>query len=169
MKKIYDAGTVTGDLEMIFRDVESGEIVDHFEDRNVILLEGKSRLLGYLQQTPTEATHIDKIVLGSDVGNGTVMQPEMANENLTSADQIVLYETKPHEFSSGSPTQNSVRFVAALSGETIMSEHPTVPNVVYNSATLRFADGSTFAYRRFAPRTISNLVYVDIIWTITIH
>ena len=159
---------VNGTLEMVTRNKETDEVVDSFKDHNVITLVGKEELLQLLA-TPGTTPGIRSITIGSDTGSGTVMNPEMANETMTGADQDVIYQSESDEWTVSFPTQNSVRFLAAMDGEKIMTAYPDVPNVVYNSATLRFGSDEVFAYRRFAPRTISPLVYVDIIWTVTIN
>lgn len=159
---------ITGQLSIITKDLKTGEVIDRFDEPNVYLEQGKTQILRAF--VDGEDFRIDTINIGSDIGNGTIMEPEDANKYMSEANQNVVYEVPPEtEFYVFYPEYNKVRFTAAISGPNVMAQYPTQPNVVYTSATIRTKDGKAIAYRRFPPRTISELVSVDIIWTITIN
>lgn len=161
--------SVTGDLKMVFKDKLTGEVIDTFHEKNVFLDQGKNQLLQLLSTPNLTTVGVTAINIGDDVGTGTIMAPQMATADLTEIDQNTLFSATGVDFNVSFPTQNSARYFAMIDGETVMASHPTVPNIVYTSATIRMGDGKAIAYRRFAPRTISSLISVDLIWTVTIN
>ena len=159
---------MTGHLQIVTRNIETGEIIDTFDDQNVYLEQGKTQALRAFVDGGN--FRIKSIYIGSDVGTGSIMEPEQPNADYTEANQDIVYEVpSENEFYVTYPAYNQVRLTAAISGPNVMALYPNSPNVVYTSATIRTRDERAIAYRRFPPRTISELVSVDLIWTLTLN
>lgn len=159
---------MSGQLTIVTRNIETGEIIDQFDDQNVYLDQGKTQALRAFVDGGD--FRIKTIFIGDDVGTGTIMNPEEPNASYTEANQSIVYEVPAeNEFYVTYPEYNQVRLTAAISGPNVMALYPTDPNVVYTSATIRTRDDRAIAYRRFPPRTISELVSVDLIWTLTLN
>lgn len=160
---------VNGVLEMKTICNVTGEVLDTFCDKNVVLNIGKESLLKSFTTLETNQFVINKLTIGNDVGvGGDVLSPIMATANMNQSEMSPLYEVTGEAFTITYPTQTSVRFRALLNGEEVMSNYPTLPNIVYTSAMLTNLGGSAFSYRRFPGRTISSLISVEISWTITL-
>lgn len=159
---------MTGHLQIVTKDIKTGEVIDTFDDDNVYLEQGKTQALKAFVDGGD--FRIKSIYIGDDVGTGSIMQPEQPSANYTESNQDIVYEVPfENEFYVTYPTYNQVRFTAAISGPNVMALYPNDPNVVYTSATIRTRDEKAIAYRRFPPRTISELVSVDLIWTLTLN
>lgn len=167
-RELLNDMSLVGELEIITRNIETGEIIDTFKDSNVILTQGKSEILKALTVFDTNIHRVKTIKIGNDVGTGTVLNPQPATADLTENAQDVLYEVPENAFSVSYPNINSVRFSASLNGLEVMSNYPTLPNIIYTSAVIHTFGNKGIAYRRFPARTISSLISVDIAWTITI-
>lgn len=145
-----------------------GEIVGHFEEKNIVLTQGKGLILRAWAEAANSGSTVKTIKIGKDVGVGTVLNPQEATANLTEANLDVVYTTPDEEFFVSYPTANSVRYLATINGANVMVNYPNVPNVIYTSASITTVDGKSCTYKRFPARTISALISVDISWTITI-
>lgn len=157
-----------GELQIVTRCNETGKVLDTFIDNNVILNVGKEMMLKALTLPDVNLYTVKTLKIGSDVGDGDVLNPEPAVPELTDANLDALYTVPDNAFDIQYPTVNSVRFNAAISGTDVMANYPEVPNIVYTSAMLETFGGFGIAYKRFPGRTISALISVDITWTITI-
>ena len=157
-----------GTLKMVFRSNETGEVLDVFEDNNVVLNQGKGEILRAFNTLNNNDHKIKSIYIGNDFGSGTLLAPQEPTNLFTEANQTVVYEVPSNEFFIDYPTSTSVRYLATINGANVMAQYPTQPNVVYTSATLRTQANKAIAYRRFGARTISSLISVDVIWTLTI-
>ena len=159
-----------GHVKMITRCLKTGDVLDVFEDHNVFLDQGRTELIASFTQGGARAQGIKTIVIGDDVGTGTIMNPQPADVSLTEQNQTSVYQIDPiNEISITYPSFNSVRITGSINGQVVMDLYPDEPNVVYTSATIRLTDDKAIAYRRFPPRTISALISVDIIWTLTVN
>jgi len=167
MKINEDIG-MKGTLEMVFRNTETGEIDDHFKDDNIVLTQGKQELLRAFNTLNNNDHKVKTIVIGNDVGTGTLLSPQAPLAGYTESNQTPVYEVPSNEFFIEYPSVNSVRYLATVNGANVMAGYPNQPNVVYTSASIRTQAGKAVAYRRFGARTISSLISVDIIWTLTI-
>lgn len=145
-----------------------GEVVGRFEEKNIVLTQGKGIILRAWADAANSASTVSTIKIGNDVGSGTILAPEEPTAGLTEAVQTVVYETPGAEFFVSYPSSNSVRFLATINGANVMSNYPTLPNVIYTSASIYTLDGKSVTYKRFPARTISALISVDISWTITL-
>lgn len=157
---------VKGTLKMVFTDTRTNEVVDTFEDNNVVLKQGKSAILRSFTTLNSNDYQVRTIRIGTDIGGGTVLEPEMPTDLYTENDQEILFEVPNEEFFIEYPDDESVRFLATINGSTIMSAFPSQPNVIYTSAALINQSNEAMAYRRFGARTISAYISVDITWTI---
>lgn len=168
-KQIVDDMNIKGVLKIVTKSNETGEILDTFEDNNVVLTVGKEQILKAMTVLDTNVHRVKTLKIGNDVGaTGTVLDPDDATADLTEAAQNPLYEVPNSAFFVTYPSANSVRFNASLNGVDVMSNYPTLPNIIYTSAVLYTFGGTGVAYRRFPARTISSLISVDITWTLTI-
>lgn len=158
---------VRGHLSMVFRNTKTGEIVDIFDEPQIVLTQGKGEIIKAMTVRDTNSHSINTIVIGDDVGTGTIMVPQAPTTNLTEANQNELYTIPTEEFFIEYPTETSVRFSATINGAAVMALYPSQPNIVYTSATLRNLNGKAICYKRFSGRTISSLISVDVTWTLT--
>lgn len=183
-QKLDDASlSIRADIEIIEREIltdedgkvildengkpKLGEIVGSYEEQNIILNQGKGFVLrGFSGVTGKQ---VKTIKLGKDVGTGTVLLPQDPVATLTEADFDLVYATPPEEFFISYPTTNSVRYLATINGANVMIGYPTLPNVIYTSASIFCNDDTNINYKRFPARTISALISVDISWTVTIN
>lgn len=170
MVSIKENMQVIGDFSMKIRNTETGEVIDTFEEKNIVVDQGKDLLLRAFTVRDTNDFVVNTIKIGSDVGvGGTVLAPTMPTVATTEADQTVLYTVPVDEFFITYPEPKKVNFFATINGAAVMALFPTQPNVVYTSAGLYLLNDKVFAYKRFAGRTISNILSIDISWTITVN
>lgn len=146
----------------------TGVILGEFEEKNVVLTQGIRLILEAFARSTNSQSCAKTIKIGNDTGSGSLLNPQPAVATLTEANQSVLYETPVEEFFVSYPTQNSVRFLATINGPNVMANYPTLPNIVYTSASLYTMSDKSVTYKRFPARTISSLISVDISWTITL-
>lgn len=146
----------------------TGKVLDEFTEDNLVVSVGIQGLLQMLGSGGVAKT-IDTIKIGQDVGDGNILEPQDPTLDLTASDQDVLYTIPSGEFFVTYPESNQVRFFGTINGATVMNDFPLQPNVIYTSAALYTLDGEVFSYKRFPARTISNLISIDVSWTITIN
>jgi hypothetical protein len=162
-----DTTGIKGVFHMVMKD-RDGNIIDEYEDNNVVLTTGKNYILKALSTKDTNLYTIKNITIGNDVGTGTVMSPTPATDNLTEASQTDVYTTPDLNMTVTYPAARKVTYTAAIDGAVVMASYTTVPNVIYTSATLMTHGGFAIAYKRFTARTISSVISVDISWTLEI-
>lgn len=163
-----DSFRIIGEVCIIERSLETGEVVGKYCENNIVLNTGKNSILRAMSTTDTNAHTARTIKIGDDVGSGTVLAPEQPIATLTAANQSVIYEVDPNAIFVSNPSQTSVRFSTTLNGAAVMENFPALPNIVYTSAVLYTYDNTAIAYKRFPGRTISPLISVEISWTLTI-
>jgi len=146
----------------------TGKLVGEYTEKNVILNQGTRLILESFAEQSKVDSAAKTIKIGNDTGAGTILNPAPATTNMTEANQNVLYETPVEEFFVSYPTQDSVKFLATINGPAVMSMYPSLPNVIYTSASLYTHSGKSVTYKRFSARTISSLISVDITWTISL-
>lgn len=156
-----------GIFQVVEKDNETGEVLDTFTEENVIT----DIAFEHLIQSFTNGTYNNKIIqtisLGDDIGTGTLLSPEAPSSSITEADHNLVFEIPSPEFFVDYPDALTVRFYGTVNGATVMSNYPSEANVVYTSAMLKLSSLEPFSYKRFSARTISELISVDISWTIT--
>lgn len=160
---------LVGIFKCVERNTATGEIIDQTESQNIVTDIGIDQLL----KSFTDASHINKTVqtisIGNDIGNGTLLAPEQPDATVATSDHQTVFEIPSAEFFAEYPTPKSVRFYGTINGATVMAAYPAEANVVYTSAMLKLGSLEPFAYKRFPARTISELISVDISWTITLQ
>lgn len=145
-----------------------GKVVGELDEKNIVLTQGKSLILQAFGQPGNSAFVVKTIKIGNDTGTGTILLPTPPTAGMTEADQSVVYTTPDEEFFVTFPTPTSVRFLATINGANVMAEYPSLPNVIYTSASIYTISDQSITYKRFPARTISELISVDITWTITL-
>tara|TARA_B100000700_G_C14969464_1_gene820583 strand:+ start:832 stop:1362 length:531 start_codon:yes stop_codon:yes gene_type:complete len=159
---------IRGVYREVVRNIETGEIIDVYEDDNLVLDNALNYLVRCIGESGFPTSDITELKLGNDVGSGTLVTPDDPTADLDGTDQSVVYSIPSGEFFTEFPQNNQVRFFATVNGATVMANYPDQPNVVYTSAVLYQANGDAFSYKRFSGRTISRLISIDISWTISI-
>jgi hypothetical protein len=160
--------SIKGHLEITTTDISTGEVIDTFSEDNIYLNQGKEQLLKAFTTPDSNLFNVKTVVIGDDVGTGTVLLPEAPSATYTELNQAEVYSVPVENFFATYPTSNSVRFSSTISGDVVMQSYTGQPNVIYTSATLVTTDNKAISYRRFPARTISSLISVSIAWTITI-
>ena len=163
---------VNGHLTMITKNRETGEIIDEFSEDNVITVFGFSELLSRFNKptadTSISGSYLYTIKLGDDVGTGTLLVPEDANESLLSVDQSVVYTVPNTDMVLTYLSSKEFKYSTVLNGQTILDTYyPTDIEMRYTSATMRLFNDGSFSYKRFPVRSLSRLVDIDITWTFT--
>lgn len=168
MKDVQDSFQVVGHLTIIEKDANTGKVLDVYEDKNVVLTQGKGFILRGFSNAANNIYTAKTIKLGNDVGAGDILNPEAPVSSLTEADQSVVYSIDPSDFFSTAPTPTSIRFLASVSGAKFMQSFPGELSAIYTSAAIYTVGDKAVTYKRFPARTISSMISVDIIWTLTI-
>ena len=156
-------GKIHGRLSIKSIDNNTGNIIDSFEDPNVIVLDAKQIVIQSISRS-TNTYYLDRIKIGDDVGTGTPDVPETAVETYDENTMSIIY-------SGGTPltvgySGNSVTFNITINGADVMTGYPAETSKVINSAALHSVAGDVFAYRRFPQKSISNVIDLSIAWTI---
>lgn len=170
MTNFIEIPGIRGDICVRSYYTDTGvEVEPDFTQKNVILSQGITAFFKAFGESSNASFAVDTIKIGSDVGDGgTISAPIAATSELTETDQTVVYSTPAGEFFVTYPTANQISFLATINGANVMAEYPSQPNVYYTSAAIYNKEGTAIAYKRFAARTISSLISVDISWTITL-
>lgn len=168
-RKILSKSGVTGVYREVVRNVITGEVVDTFEERNVITDTTYFSLTRLISENTTALDCVKTLSIGTDVGSGTTVTPEQPESSITMADHAAMYVVPEVDFLHRFPTNNSVEFYGTIVGTDVMALFPTESSVVYNSAVLVTDAGNAFSYKRFSGRTISELLSVEVSWTITFN
>lgn len=158
---------IKGIVKITERDCD-GNIISVYEDNNIVTTLGKQSILKALTTKNSNAFTVNSMVYGDDYGTGTVLAPQSPTVSYTSASQSVKYTTQINNISIIYPNETSVKFVATVIGSDVMAGYPSLPNIIFTSATIRDENGVTIAAKRFPARTISTLTNMDIEWTLQI-
>lgn len=146
----------------------TGQVIDGFDDRNVITFQGTSTILNRIT-TPSGGSYVTHIALGDDVGNGTILQPEQATESLSGGSQAIVYEVPVNDITITYPNTYTFTMGTVLNGTDILdSNFPDEIDLRFTSATIRFNNGDVLSYKRFPVRSLSRLVDIEITWTISL-
>jgi hypothetical protein len=157
---------INGHITMTVKDKQSGEILEVFDDKNLVTTIGMDQILKSITVKDTNNFVIDTISIGDDIGSGTVMNPEQPSLTYTKNNQNVVYSVPSDLFSITRPSLTTVQLHATFDGERVMESYPDSPNLIYTSATIRTVGGEIISFKRFPARTISRLISVDVIWTL---
>jgi hypothetical protein len=164
-------GGINGVLSIKTICKETGQVLDVFKDKNVITLDGMSKLW---ERMAGNGDIISHFVLGSDYGveeggDWNIFAPKPAENSYNTENQFAIYSDAPVNTVFEYPSITELQVGTLLNGERIIDElFPDEVTVRYNSASIRFGDDTIFSYKRFPVRSISRLVDVQILWTFTL-
>lgn len=154
---------------------KTGKVLDEFKDSNVVTLGGMKKMW---ERTTSSGSVTDNTIqyfsLGKDYGieeggDWNIFSPKPAENTYTANNQFVIYNDNPSNTVYEYPSDNELQVGTLLDGEYIIDTFfDDEVTVMYNSATIRFGDGTVFSYKRFPVRSISRLVDVQILWTFTL-
>lgn len=171
-KTLFEDMPVKGFLTIKEIDKKTGEVLSEYDEQNVITREGFANVLSRISRTTVDDEDVQNmfiktIVLGDDIGNGTIFNPSPATSTLTSIDQSVVYEVPENDMNFNYVSSTTLELNTVLDGTVILDAlFPEEVDMRYTSATIRFHDGKTLSYKRFPIRSLSRLVDVQINWRI---
>lgn len=157
-----------GELHIVERIRETGEVCGEFHEHNVITDEGLEVILDAISSGAGSENAVETISIGTDIGDGTILNPESPTTATTAADHDGIFVVPDGDFFIDRNVSNEVRFFASVDGEQVMSLFPSEANIIYTSAMLRSGNNRAVAYRRFPARTISRAISVDINWIVRV-
>lgn len=162
---------VKGTVEMTFLD-DQGKVVDHYgPEENMVLDSGVAAMWQRLGTVDgAKSFQLDTIHLGDDFGDPnrwSIFNPEPPTRAFTEATQNSTYAFTAVDYTF--PTDDVLRVVGFIEGTTFMDDNfPAEVDYRFTSMTLRFNNGTAFAYKRFPIRSVSRHVRVVIDWRFTI-
>lgn len=155
---------IKGSLSIMTTDKRTGEILDHYADSNVVVLDHRKIFVKLINQG-LENYRVNRYKIGDDVGSGTESDPEPADETFTAVDQNVLYNTTEGIQVSHSGDLLTI-YNIFINGEDVMEEHPTEDSISFTSIGLYSNNEILFSYKRFPARTITSTLNINILWRI---
>ena len=168
-------GGINGVITIRTLSKETGEVLDEFVDNNVVTFNGMEKLWERASSSANAAGNkLSYFVLGSDYGfeeggDWSTFAPKPANKEYDKDNQIDFYTDNPDNTAFTYPSDTEMQVGTILDGTYIINNFfPDETIVFYNSATLRFGDGTVFAYKRFPVRSITKVVDVQISWKFTL-
>lgn len=157
---MYNNTNMRGDFFAEFVYPTHTEVVD---ERNTIVRTGWDAILGNIFIEFDEDFRFDSIALGKDTGNGTIEIPEVPNVDIEPSEQEIIYEVRKEDIQMDI-TRDRVTLMAHIDGGVLTGDRS-----MFTSATIRGIDGRLFAYKRFGGQTTSDLIAINIRWTILIE
>lgn len=160
---------MNGRLKIREKDKQTGTILnEEFSEPNVVTVQGASIFLARATQN-TGGSFINTIFLGDDVGNGNLLNPDPAEEYFTGSVQQIVYQVPSSDITITYPDPFTFEVATVLDGTSILENNfPFDIDMRFSSATIRFANGDAFAYKRFPVRSLSRLVDIELIWTVSL-
>lgn len=162
---------IKGTVEITVTDLE-GNLIDHYgPEDNMVLDTGVATMWQRLSTIDsTNLTQLDTIALGDDYGDParwSIFNPEPPAREFTEVTQNATYSLPAVDYTF--PLDDALRVVGNIEGSTFMEANfPFEVDYRFSSMTLRFNNGTAFAYKRFPIRSISRHVRVTIDWRFTI-
>lgn len=171
--KLSEQSNMKGHLTMTEIYKPTGERNVVFDEDNVITIEGFSEVMKRITYTTSNGdisgSYIHNIVLGDDVGSGTLFEPEDANNLLTAGSQSTVYTIPNEDINFNYLNSQTLEMGVVLNGTEILNANfPQEVDMRYTSATVRFYNGKCYSYKRFPVRSLSRLVDIEIIWRISL-
>lgn len=154
-------------------DRKTGEVIDTFgPEKNMIVDEGVSSFWKRLAKEDLPHAYVfETISIGTDFGdpsNWSKFNPEPPTRSFGTSTQDAIYACPYSDMTFDYPADNIIKITALIDGvDTMTASFPTDYNAEFNSATLRFGNGDTLAYKRFPSRYVSRDVDIRIIWSLT--
>ena len=159
-----------GSVKFIVYNRITGEVLNVEEDHNVVVLSGMDEMLRAFTQPLATGNINNHIVrtfkIGSDIGNGTEMEPEEPDWEYDGTEQEVLYATPDGALSFTSVEDQEVTVIGTIEGFEVLNQNPGNSQVEYFSIGMYTGNGTLVAYRRFPERIITEVVNVRVEWTI---
>ncbi len=159
-----------GKLQLIFRDRNTGEILDVEDDNNIFLNLGMSQMLRAITTPAPSGGAVQYILqefsIGDDIGSGSLLNPEPAQATYTAANQNVVYTVPYADLTINYPNYYTTEISLVLDGNAVMAQYPSQVDLRFSSAALYSGGGDPFAYRRFQTRTITREITIDVKWTL---
>lgn len=158
-----------GRLDLTMRNKNTGEVIDEFGD-NMVVRVGMEQILRSITVASPPGGSLQYILqefkLGSDIGSGTLLNPEPAQPDYTAANQTPVYTVPYGDLTINFPSYYAVEINLVLDGNEVMAQYPGDVDLRFSSAALYSGDGEVFAYRRFQTRTITREIVIDAKWTL---
>lgn len=155
---------LNGDIRYIELDAKTGDVLSSYHEHNVVVDTHMDIIIARLYEDNPEYK-VTKARIGTDVGTGTNVDPELPTTLTTAEDQEVIYETTENvSVDYGSP--RSITYNIFLNGETIMNLFPQEESIGFNSLSLTTQNDIVFSYRRFPERSITEATNINILWTL---
>lgn len=159
-----------GSVKFIEYNRVTGEVLNVEEDHNVVVLDGMDEMLRAFTQPLATGNINNHIVrtfkIGSDVGNGTDMEPEEPDWEYDGTEQNVLYALPDGSLEFTSVENQEVTVIGTIQGSEVLNQNPGNSQVEYFSIGMYTGNGTLVAYRRFPERIITEVVNVRVEWTI---
>lgn len=160
--KIYP-DSVRGQFGIKLYNRETGEVVDEYTDPNVVVLDAKEAIIKAV--AGDSQGFITGLKVGDDVGTGTSVDPEPADESYNESTMSVVH-TYQGTFTIGYTNPTTVNFSGTISGADLMENYPNDNFKIITSAALHTNNGNVFAYKRFPQKSVSELLDISVIWKI---
>lgn len=150
-------------------DKETGEIVESYEDNNLIVDLAGQAIVNCVSGGLQSDWAINNVWIGDDVGTGDKFTPQAPQPDYTSANIDLIYQTPT--LNVAYPTPVSVMFNITIDGNVIVDASNTKYGLTGDTAditstALMTGNGSVFAYKRFPVKVITRFVNLLIRWTI---
>ena len=168
-------GGINGVVTIRTISKETGEVLDEFVDNNVVTTVGMEHLWKRASDNQDANNFtLQYFALGTDYGveeggDWSMFAPKPAKKEYTKDNQIILYEDDPVNTAFLYPSDTELQVGTILDGAYVINNFfPSETIVFYNSATIRFGDGTVFSFKRFPVRSITKVVDVQISWKFTL-
>lgn len=163
--KIIDklSESVRGELKFDIIDNRTNEIVDSFDDHNVVVFDSGKILIKRLYEDLSDY-RVRVVKLGTDTGSGTEDNPETESRENVASDMDVLYTITEMSVDYSGDFETSYNIF--INGQDVMEEYPEEDSVGFTSLGLFSQNDILFSFRRFPVRTITENFSVNIIWKI---
>lgn len=171
---LQDTYAISGVLTIREICKSTGSVLSEYVDENVVTELGiNTMFLRAFMDDPDETMKLSNFFLGIDTGaeednagGWDIFNPRPAQPYYTSLNQFSVYEVPESDMVIDYPSQNTLQAGTLLDGEFILNTFfPDAVDLRYTSATFRFANDTTFSYKRFPIRSLSRLIDVQIVWT----
>ena len=159
---------IKGELKITSYSKFTGEIVDVYGfDSNIVTDSGIDTM--WLRAANDDAANqyqLKDLHLGDDFGNTprwSIFNPEPPSRGFNDSTQSVTHVVDSYSYDF--PIDEVLRFYTTVDGETMMNTYfPDQISYDFTSATIRYNNGTIFAYKRFPIRSISRAVTVEFDW-----
>lgn len=154
-------------------DRSTGKVIDTFgPEKNMIVDEGVSSFWKRLATMDAPHSYVfETIAIGTDYGDPSTwskFNPEPPSRLFGTSTQDAIYACPYSAMTFEYPADNIIKITALIDGvETMTTSFPEEYSVEFSSATLRFGNSDTLAYKRFPSRYVSRDVDIRIVWSLT--